>query len=80
MTNNDSFKNIDKIFEFELPNIVNIADSFLYKINEDKEKEIAEMAMNDPDLRAYAEFTERQKTLKSGTQMRPDWFYLEYIK
>lgn len=37
MTNKDSFKNIDKIFEFELPNIVNIADSFLYKIKEDND-------------------------------------------
>lgn len=28
-----------------------------YKINEDKEKEIAEMVMNDPGLRAFVEFT-----------------------
>ena len=43
-----------------------------YKVNEDKEKEIAEKVMNDPYLRSLLEFNERQKTLKSGTRKSPD--------
>lgn len=40
-----------------LPSVQKERCAASYKINEDKEKEIAEMAMNDPDLRAYVEFT-----------------------
>lgn len=40
-----------------LPSVQKERCAASYKINEDKEKEIAEMVMNDPDLRALVEFT-----------------------